>query len=59
MITLKSFTDGDSIIPITSDVCVNVDVGCHSHSVAIGLRDGQLLDEFDQEHHPEGYKLFF
>ena len=59
MITLKSFTDGSHIMPITSDVCVSVDVGCHSHSVAIGLPDGQVLDEFDLEHRPEGFKLFF
>ena len=26
---------------------VSVDVGCHQHSVAIGLANGSLLDEFD------------
>lgn len=43
----------------TSDIRVSVDVGCHRHSVAIGLPNGQLLDEFDMEHRPEGFKLFF
>lgn len=38
---------------------VGVDVGCHSHNVAIGLSTGQLLDEFDIPHNPEGFRLFF
>jgi len=44
---------------ITSDIRVSVDVGCHRHSVAIGLPSGQVLDEFDVEHRPEGFNLFF
>ena len=28
------------------DIRVSIDVGCHSHSVAIGLGSGDLLDEF-------------
>lgn len=38
---------------------VGVDVGCHSHNIAIGLSTGQLLDEFDISHNPEGFRLFF
>ncbi len=37
------------------EVRVSVDVGCHRHSVAIGLSDGKLLDEFDIVHQPEGF----
>ncbi len=44
---------------ITSDIRVSVDIGCHRHSVAIGLPSGQVLDEFDMEHRPEGFNLFF
>jgi hypothetical protein len=38
---------------------VGVDVGCHSHNVAIGLSTGQLLDGFDIPHNSEGFRLFF
>lgn len=38
---------------------VSVDVGCYQHSVAIGLADGSLLDEFDIPHRPEGFTEFF
>lgn len=31
---------------------VGVDVGCHSHNVAIGLSSGEILDEFDMSHNP-------
>ncbi|SCZ63063.1 IS110 family RNA-guided transposase [Thiohalomonas denitrificans] len=43
----------------TSDIRVSIDVGCHSHSVAIGLPCGEVLDEFDLPHRPEGFELFF
>jgi transposase len=43
----------------TSDIRVSVDVGCRRHSVAIGLPSGQILDEFDMDHRPEGFNLFF
>jgi len=43
----------------TSDIRVSIDVGCHSHSVAIGLPGGEVLDEFDLPHRPEGFELFF
>jgi hypothetical protein len=38
---------------------VGVDVGCHSHNVAIGLSSGEILDEFSVSHNPEGFRLFF
>jgi len=33
-----------SIIP---EIRVSVDVGCHAHSVAIGLSGGELVEEFE------------
>jgi transposase len=48
-----------SIMTITSDIRVSVDVGCHRHSVAIGLPGGKVLEEFEIEHHPEGFESFF
>ena len=44
---------------LQQEIRVSVDVGCHGHSVAIGLSSGQVLDEFDIEHHAEGFKEFF
>lgn len=41
------------------EIRVSVDVGCHRHSVAIGLSTGQLLDEFDILHKPSGFEDFF
>lgn len=41
------------------EIRVSVDVGCHQHSVAIGLSTGQLLEEFDIEHTSSGFKTFF
>jgi transposase len=38
---------------------VSVDVGYRSHSVAIGLSDGRVLEEFEIAHRPEGFKEFF
>ena len=38
---------------------VSVDVGCRRHSVAIGLGDGGVLEEFEIAHRPEGFKEFF
>lgn len=45
-----------SIIP---EIRVSVDVGCHSHSVAIGLSGGELIEEFEIDHTPEGFNHFF
>ena len=38
---------------------VSVDVGSRRHSVAIGLSDGQVLEEFEITHRPEGFQEFF
>lgn len=38
---------------------VSVDVGYRRHSVAIGLPDGQVLEEFEITHRPEGFQEFF
>lgn len=45
---------------ITSiEVRVSVDVGNRCHSVAIGLPDGRVLEEFEIRHRPEGFGEFF
>ncbi len=36
-----------------------MDVGSRRHSVAIGLSDGQVLEEFEITHRPEGFQEFF
>jgi transposase len=36
-----------------------VDVGYRRHSVAIGLASGEVLEEFEIEHRPEGFQEFF
>ena len=41
------------------EVLVGVDVGGGQHSIAVGLSDGTLLDEFDIEHRPDGFAQFF
>ena len=38
---------------------VSVDVGYRRHSVAIGLSSGDVLEEFEIEHRPEGFQEFF
>jgi transposase len=38
---------------------VSVDVGYRRHSVAIGLPSGELLEEFEIAHRPEGFAEFF
>jgi transposase len=38
---------------------VSVDVGYRRHSVAIGLPDGRVLEEFEIDHRPEGFREFF
>jgi transposase len=38
---------------------VSVDVGSRRHSVAIGLPNGEVLEEFEITHRPEGFKEFF
>lgn len=41
------------------EICVSLDVGCRFHSVAVGLSDGNLLDEFEISHTKEGFETFF
>lgn len=38
---------------------VSVDVGSRRHSVAMGLSSGEVLEEFEIEHRPEGFQEFF
>ncbi len=38
---------------------VSVDVGYRRHSVAIGLPSGEVLEEFEISHRPEGFAEFF
>ncbi len=42
-----------------SEIRVSVDVGCQRHHVAIGLSDGELLDEFEIAHQRQGFDEFF
>lgn len=44
---------------LSYELRVSVDVGCHNHSVAIGLSTGEILDEFSIAHEPEGFRQFF
>jgi len=41
------------------DIRVSIDIGCKHHQVAVGLSDGQILDEFSISHQPEGFATFF
>jgi transposase len=43
----------------TLEIRVSVDVGSRRHSVAIGLSSGQVLEEFEISHRPEGFREFF
>ncbi len=38
---------------------IGIDVGSARHRVAVGLPDGKLIDEFDVEHHAQGFSQFF
>lgn len=38
---------------------VSIDSGCHRHSVAIGLSEGRLVEEFEISHTRSGFKHFF
>lgn len=44
---------------LLESIRVSVDVGCHSHRVAVGLSNGKLLDEFDVKHAALGFDNFF
>jgi len=45
--------------PVSLQLRVGVDVGSRCHSVAIGLSDGRLLEEFEIPHTKEGFREFF
>jgi len=49
----------ESVMSVHQDLLVSVDVGCRQHSVAIGLRDGSVLQEFDIAHNQQGFREFF
>jgi len=38
---------------------VGIDVGSTRHRVAVDLPDGKLIDEFDVDHHADGFSQFF
>jgi transposase len=44
---------------LLADVRVSIDVGCHRHRVAVGLSNGEVLDEFDVTHGSPGFDDFF
>lgn len=43
----------------SKELRVSVDVGYRRHSVAIGLPNGEVLEEFEIEHRLEGFQEFF
>ena len=45
--------------PVSLQLVVGVDVGCRCHSVAVGLSDGRLLEEFEIPHTSVGFRQFF
>ncbi len=45
--------------PLSLQLRVGVDVGSRCHSVAIGLSDGCLLEEFEIPHTAAGFQDFF
>jgi len=45
--------------PVSLQLRVGVDVGSRCHTVAIGLSDGRLLEEFEIPHTAEGFQDFF
>jgi len=45
--------------PVSSQLRVGVDVGSRCHTVAIGLSDGSLLEEFEIPHTADGFREFF
>jgi len=47
------------LTPQSLHLRVGVDVGSRCHSVAIGLSDGSLLEEFEIPHRAEGFREFF
>ena len=47
------------LTPVSLQLRVGVDVGSRCHTVAIGLSDGSLLEEFEIPHTAEGFQEFF
>ncbi len=45
--------------PQSLQLRVGVDVGSRCHTVAIGLTDGRLLEEFEIPHTADGFREFF
>ena len=45
--------------PVSLQLRVGVDVGSRCHTVAIGLSDGSLLEEFEIPHTQAGFDEFF
>ncbi len=45
--------------PVSLQLRVGVDVGSRCHSVAVGLTDGSLLEEFEIPHTAAGFRDFF
>jgi len=41
------------------EIRVSIDVGCRQHSVAVGLSNGVLLEQFEIGHRPQGFEEFF
>ena len=41
------------------EIRVSLDIGCRHHSVAVGLSNGALLDEFEMPHTKAGFDSFF
>lgn len=46
-------------MPVASEIRVSIDIGSRLHSVALGLSNGDILDEFEMEHNSEGFMKFF
>jgi transposase len=57
MIISFEWSHNEKDLPL--ELRVGVDVGCHSHNVAIGLSTGEILEEFSIAHEPEGFRQFF
>ena len=51
----RSYVSEEKVIELR----VSVDVGSRRHSVAMGLSSGEVLEEFEIEHRPEGFAEFF
>lgn len=50
---------GEKVVSQSTEIRVGVDIGSAQHSVAIGLSNGTLLDEFYVPHTSAGFQTFF